>query len=219
MPHTRKDLKIEGSNLWYLVGLVTSDGNLSKDGRHIDITSEDSNFLNRLVKKLKIPNRVCTKNKGTNKDAYHIQIANKNFYDFLISIGLMPNKSLIINKVEVPRMYFLDFLRGVVDGDGGIKRWIHHTNRKEHWNLRIASGSKKFLIWLKNKIEKTIGVKGKLYSQGKNQFRLKYGKMCARVIAQKCYYKGCFGLQRKVILARECVGSYRGWNKSKTVIF
>lgn len=219
MPHKRKDLKIEGSSLWYLVSLVTSDGSLSKDRRHIDITSENYNFLNRLVKKLKIPNRVCTKNKGTSKEAYHIQIANKNFYDFLISIGLMPNKSLIINKVEVPRVYFLDFLRGVIDGDGGIQRWIHHTNRKEQWNLRIASGSKKFLIWLKNKIEKIIGAEGKLYSQGKNQFRLKYGKMCARVIAQKCYYKGCFGLQRKVILARDCVSSYRGWNKSKTVNF
>jgi|SRR3989338_7437718 len=102
MPQKRKDLKIEGSNLWYLAGLITSDGSLSKDGRHIDITSEDSNFLNLLVKKLQIPNRVRIKNKGTSKEAYRIQIANNNFYEFLVSIGLIPNKSLIINKVKVP---------------------------------------------------------------------------------------------------------------------
>ena len=217
MPHKRKDLKIESQNLWYLVGLITSDGSLSKDGRHIDVTSKDREFLETLVEKLKIPNKVCIKNKGTNKEAYHIQIANRNFYDFLLSIVLMPNKSLKLGVLDIPHNFFIDFLRGLIDGDGGMQRWIHHTNRREQWNLRIASGSERFLIWVKKEIEHLIGVKGRLYSESETQFRLKYGKMAARVIAQRSYYEGCFGLQRKITFARDCIDSYLGWEKSKTL--
>ncbi|MEW6008299.1 MAG: LAGLIDADG family homing endonuclease [Candidatus Omnitrophota bacterium] len=217
MAAPRKELKISGRNLWYLVGLITSDGCLSKDGRHIDITSKDSQLLISLTKELGLSNKVGVKNRGAKNQAYHIQIANKNFYDFLLSIGLTPNKSLTLKKVEVPVIYFVDFLRGLVDGDGGIQRWIHRPNRREQWNLRIASGSKSFLAWLKNEIEKNIRAKGRLYSEGKNNFRLKYGKMAAREIARRCYYESCLGLQRKTTLARDCITSYEGWTKSKTV--
>jgi hypothetical protein len=99
MPYKRKNLNIEGSNLRYLVGLITSDGCLCKDGRHIDITSNDFHFLITLKECLGLKSRVCIKNRGTYKQAYRIQIANKNFYDFLLSIGLMQNILLPINKV------------------------------------------------------------------------------------------------------------------------
>lgn len=217
MPHKRKELNIKGSNLWYLVGLIASDGCLSSDGRHIDITAKDRNFLTELTKKLKIRNRVCLKNRGTNKEAYRIQIANRNFYDFLVSIGLTQNKSLNLGPIKTPVLYFVDFLRGLIDGDGGMQRWIHRTNRREQWNLRVASGSEKFLIWLRDEIERLMNVKGRVYSESATQFRLKYGKMAARAIAEKCYYKGCFGLQRKIALAKDCVESYKGWSISKTV--
>jgi len=218
MPHKRKDLKIKGPNLWYLVGLIASDGCLSSDGRHIDITSKDCNFLTELTRKLKITNRVCMKNRGTNKEAYRIQIANRNFYDFLLSIGLMPKKSLIIGTLNVPRVYFLDFLRGMIDGDGCMRKWTHPSNKREQWRLRIYSGSISFMKWLRNSIEFSLRVKGRIYKyKGHRNWILKYGKMAAREIAEKCYYKDCFGLQRKIAVAKDCVDSYKGWNISKTV--
>lgn len=170
-----------------------------------------------MVKRLRIPSKVSIKNKGTNKQANRIQIANKNFYTFLLSIGLTPNKSLTLDVLSIPHNFFIDFLRGLIDGDGGIQRWVHHTNRREQWNLRIASGSERFLIWVKREIERFIGAKGRLYSESDTQFRLKYGKMAAREIVKKCYYDGCFGLQRKITLAKNCINSYRGWSKSCTI--
>lgn len=222
MPHKRKDLKIEGPNLWYLVGLITSDGNLSKDGRHVDVTSKERNFLESLVEKFKIPNRVCIKNKGTNKEAYRIQISNKNFYEFLVSIGLMPNKSLIINKVKVPGKYFVDFLRGLIDGDGSIRSWRHPTNFHEQWSLRIYSGSKTFINWLQFTIEEFLGCKGRIHSELKPGwenavYTLKYGKMTAKRILQNCYYNNAFGLDRKRKLANRCSKILSGWCKSKTL--
>lgn len=223
MPHKRKDLKIEGSSLWYLVGLITSDGNLSKDGRHVDITSKDKGFLDALVEKLKISSKVCIKNKKTNNEAYRIQIANKNFYDFLISIGLMPNKSLIINKIEMPDEYFVDFLRGLIDGDGCIRSWVHPTNLHEQWSLRIYSGSKKFITWIRCKIETYLRCKGRIHSEFRPTWKnpvytLKYGKMAAKAILQSCYYKGAFGMSRKTELANKCLKATSGWSQSKTLI-
>ena len=202
-----------------MVGLITTDGCLSSDGRHIDITSKDYKFLQEIKSSLGIGNTIGNKYNNKKQKFFHIQFANRNFYDFLLSTGLMPKKSLVLKQVKVPGIYFFDFLRGLIDGDGGIQRWIHHTNKREQWNLRIASGSIKFLEWLQNKIEMLIGVKRRLYTEGQNCFRLKYGKIAARIIAQKCYYEGCLGLQRKIILARNCIDSYRRWNKSRTVNF
>jgi len=222
MPHKRKDLKIKGSNLWYLVGLIASDGSLSSDGRHIDITSKDHNFLTGLVKKLAIANKIGIKNRGTNKQAYRIQIANRNFYDFLLSIGLTQNKSLTLGALNVPCQFFVDFLRGLIDGDGSVRSWIHPTNLQEQWSLRIYSGSQTFLIWLQSKIEEYIGCRGRVHAEFKPRwnsfvYTLKYGKIAAKKIFQGCYYRGAFGMDRKVKLAVSCLKTSSGWHRSKTV--
>jgi len=223
MPQKRKDLKIEGPNLWYLVGLITSDGNLSKDGRHVDITSKEKGFLEFLIERFDIPNKVCIKNRGTDKEACRIQISNKNFYEFLKSIGLMPNKSLVISKIKVPGKYFIDFLRGIIDGDGSIRRWIHPANLHEQWSLRIYSGSEKFIIWLKYTVENYLNCNGRIHAEFKSTWQnpvytLKYGKMAAKVILRKCYYKNAFGMHRKIDLAYKCLEATSGWHNSKTLI-
>lgn len=217
MANRRKELKIEGANLWYLVGLITSDGNLSKDGRHIDITAKEKDFLERIKENLGLVNKVCAKNKGTPKQAYRIQIANKEFYEFLLSIGLTQNKSLTIGELKVPNEYFIDFVRGVIDGDGCIRKWRHPSNQGEQWSLRIYSGSEGFIRWLKDASEISLRIKGKIYKQSDTQWILKYGKMAARKITEKCYYKNCLGLKRKITLARDCSRSSMGWQQSKTV--
>jgi len=217
MPNKRKELNIKGANLWYLVGLITSDGCLSSDGRHIDITSKDYEFLQDIRYSFGISNKIGTKYNSIKQKSFHIQIANRNFYDFLLSIGLKCNKSLTLNALKIPTHYFSDFLRGLIDGDGCIRRWAHPSNNKEQWSLRIYSGSSTFIKWVKNKAEALLKIKGKLCRKADTKWTLKYGKMAAREIAQICYYKDCFGLSRKIKLAKECLNSYRGWNKSKTV--
>lgn len=217
MPQKRKELKIEGANLWYLVGLITSDGCLSKDGRHVDITAKEQGFLQLIKDSLRLESQVCIKNKNTSKQAYHIQIANKGFYEFLLSIGLMPNKSLILGQIKVPNQYFADFLRGLIDGDGCIRKWIHPSNKREQWSLRIYSGSGKFISWIENMVKQLLKIGGKIHKNASSVWVLKYGKMAAREIARQCYYQDCLGLERKIKLAQECLVSYQGWSQSKTV--
>lgn len=219
MPAKRKELKIEGPNLWYLVGLITSDGCLSSDGRHIDITAKEKSFLQLIRDSLGLESQVCIKNKNiSNKQAYRIQIANKGFYGFLLSIGLMQNKSLILKQVKVPNQYFVDFLRGLIDGDGCIRKWTHPSNKREQWSLRVYSGSGDFMKWLKESTELLLKVQGKIYREVDALWILKFGKMAAREIVRRCYYKDCLGLERKIKLANECLDSYKGWSQSKTVL-
>jgi hypothetical protein len=217
MPAHRKELKIEGSNLWYLVGLITADGCLSSDGRHIDITSKDYNFLQEVEDATGIMNKIGIKYNAKRQRYFHIQIGNKNFYEFLVSAGLTSNKSLTIREVKVPSQYFVDFFRGLIDGDGCIRRWRHPTNNREQWSLRIYSGSERFIDWLDNIAEQRLGVRGKTYKNANNTWVLKYGKIAAKHIAEKCYYKDCLGLDRKMKLVQSCLGSYEGWSRSKTV--
>jgi len=217
MPQKRKDLKIEGSNLWYLVGLIATDGCLCPDGRHIDITSKDFAFLQTIKDEIGISNKIGIKYNGKKQKYFHIQIGNKNFYDFLLSIGLSQNKSLTLGALEIPNQYFVDFLRGVIDGDGCIRGWIHPTNQREQWSLRVYSGSEKFLYWLNSAAVQLLRVFGKVHKNASTTWVLKYGKMAAREISARCYYVNSLGLDRKIKLAQKCVNSYRGWGKSKTV--
>ncbi|MBU4346078.1 MAG: LAGLIDADG family homing endonuclease [Candidatus Omnitrophica bacterium] len=223
MPQKRKELNIEGSNLWYLVGLITSDGCLSSDGRHINITSKDYEFLRGIKNLVGLGNKIGTKNKRKINEAYYLQFSNRNLYEFLLIIGLTPNKSLTLTNLDIPEEYFVDFLRGLIDGDGSVRRWIHHTNLHEQWSLSIYSGSQIFITWLQSKIEKYLDCRGKIYSalrpQRKNFiYTLKYGKMGAKAILQNCYYQGAFGLDRKIKLAQDCFESHTGWTQSKTVV-
>jgi hypothetical protein len=138
----------------------------------------------------------------------------------MLSIGLTPRKSLTLKELGVPEKYFFDFLRGLIDGDGCIRRWIHPFNGREQWSLRIFSGSTAFINWLSQRMSLLLSAKGKIYRNSTQSrcYVLKFGKMAARNIAMQCYYPGAFALERKSVLADECVNSYIGWSKSKTVL-
>ncbi len=211
-----------GSNLWYLVGLITSDGCLSNDGRHIDITSSNYSFLKNLKNSLGLTNKIGVKNKDRINEAHCLVFSNRNLYEFLLSIGLTQRKSLTLDKVDIPDEFFHDFLRGLIDGDGSIRKWIHPSNKREQWSLRIYSCSASFTEWLQKSIERVLRAKGRVHREKRKKpraelFVLKYGKIAAKAVFSKCYYKNALAMSRKAKLADECRSSYTGWAKSKTV--
>jgi hypothetical protein len=57
-----------------------------------------------------------------------VQFGNVAFYRFLLSAGLFPNKTKTMGVLKIPDIYFADFLRGHLDGNGCTysywdKRW------------------------------------------------------------------------------------------------
>src|SRR3989344_2092153 len=102
-------------NFAYAIGLIATDGNLSPDGRHINLTSKDEEMVLNFKGCLSVNNKIGKKSRGgdlTNKKYFVIQIGDNNFYDFLLSLGLTPAKSKTIGPLKIPSVYFKDFLRG-----------------------------------------------------------------------------------------------------------
>ncbi len=213
------DLKnIKQEDLWYVVGLIVTDGNLSSDGRHIHITSKDICILERVCDALGIKSKIGRKSSGSNKAKNYgfLAFSDVNFYRYLLGIGLTPHKSLTIGEIAVPIKYLSDFTRGVIDGDGNISRWIHSTNKHEQWSLRIVSGSELFIKWFANMAMRYFGVSGRLHvaksKQKKNPlYIVKFGKIATKIILSKSYYPDCLALPRKQAQAALCIKSGNGW--------
>ncbi len=123
------------STIWspqlaYAIGLIASDGCLSRDGRHIDFTSKDLDQIHNFQECLNTNVKIGKKLSGYKNHIpyYRIQLTDSNFHSFLYSIGIMPAKSKILSNIKIPDQYFFDFLRGCLDGDGYSysyfdKRW------------------------------------------------------------------------------------------------
>lgn len=106
---------IKPSDLWYIIGLIVTDGNLSKDGRHICITSKDENLLKSVRASLNLNIKIGKKARDREQEKKYsiLQFSDVVFYQYLLNIGLKPKKSLILEKISVPNIYFKDFLNGV----------------------------------------------------------------------------------------------------------
>ncbi len=188
------------NELAYIVGLFVTDGCLSSDNRHIIFTSKDIEQINNVIDILNIKNKIgITRNK--NSEAFRIQICNVQLYDWLIKIGFTANKSLTIGEIDVPDKFFIDFLRGHLDGDGSIctytDKYNTKTNPKYVYNrifVTFISASKKHIEWLHDKIIKNIGVVGAIHESklkygNKNPMHIiKFGKKESLVLLKKIYY-------------------------------
>jgi len=215
---------VKAEHLWYFVGLIATDGNLSPDGRHIAVVSKDIQHLENIREIFKLP-KIGRKASGTTKEKMYgvLQFGDVRFYRFLQSIGIPPKKSLVLREIAVPPKYFKDFLRGVIDGDGSVRKWKHPTNGGEQWEVKVVSGTLHFTRWLQKTIKKHFKVTGIFITypatpkQKHPLYVIKYGKMAAQKILS-CYTPSALALARKGILARECMRTKSGWSRSFTVL-
>ena len=191
--------------LAYAVGLITSDGNLSKDGRHMNLTSKDEVMIITFKKCLGLQNKIGkkTRSKSRDKKYFQIQFGDKNFYEFLLSIGLMPAKSKVLGPLSIPKKYFADFLRGCIDGDGNIDIQTHPESSHPQLRIRLFSASLRFLEWTQQEIEKCVAVGGGWIESYPSIHRLSYGKNDSIKLFEFIYYSGAeWYLERKWNLAK-----------------
>jgi hypothetical protein len=115
------------ADLAYAVGLITSDGNLSPDGRHITFVSADRELHEIYKRCLGISNKT-----GRHGSGFKTTFGDIVFYRWLLEIGLMPRKTFRLKKVNVPDVFFTDFIRGYLDGDGNINTYLDRYNVRKH---------------------------------------------------------------------------------------
>lgn len=179
------------ANLAYVIGLIASDGTLSKDKRHIDFTSKDLDQIHNYAKILKLKNKIGIKRGGDYplNICYRVEFGDVVFYKFLLKIGLTPNKSKSIGNLLIPHKYFIDFLRGSLDGDGYTYSYFDSKFPKSfRLYTGFVSASYKHLVWINLQIKKNCDIQGTIhYSKG--AFKLVFAKKNSIILLNKIYYK------------------------------
>ena len=175
----------------YAIGLLTTDGNLSPDGRHIDFTSKDLEQLNNFMKCTSIKVKIGFKISGfTGMKTTRIQFGDINFYKFLLSIGLTPRKSKTLGAIDIPNKYFFDFLRGHFDGDGTFYSYFDPRWKSSFmFYTEFISASKKHIDWLRGEIFKRLNINGHITKSINNSaYQLKYAKTESLKLLSEMYY-------------------------------
>ena len=192
-PTPKGKVRIEWSpDFAYAIGLIATDGSLSKSGRHIDLTSKDIEQLQNFSKCLGIRVNIGLKDKKKLSANFRVQIGDINFYRFLESIGLTQAKSLTIGKLKIPNDLFFDFLRGVFDGDGYSYSYFDLRWKSSFmFYIGFCSASSDFIAWLRERVFSALGIMGHVTKATKinTVYQLKYSKEDAVVLARMMYEK------------------------------
>lgn len=133
---------------------------------------------------------------------YHrIQFGGVLFYEFLRGIGLSPAKSKTLVSVNVPDIYFADFLRGLFDGDGSSSSFYDCVYKNSfRFSISFASASPAFINWLRARITLLVGIRGHITTSGNRALMLRFGKRASVVLSSFMYYSQDLPcLQRKYL--------------------
>lgn len=212
MSKPKNKVKIEWSpEFAYAIGLLTTDGNLSPDRRHLNFTSKDKELIGHFKNCLKLSNKIGRKARGDGKEKkyYVLQFGDVNFYRFLLTIGLTANKSKILGDLEIPDKYFFDFLRGHFDGDGTFySYWDPRWKSSFMFYTVFISASKEHMDWLRGKLFKFVKIKGHISKNVNNSaYQLKYAKSESIKLLPKMYYSEYnIRLLRKYLKIKKTLG-------------
>lgn len=185
----RKVNTVWSRDLAYAIGLITADGNLSRDGRHIGFVSSERELVENLRKALSLQNKIGKGARGgeTEKKYFIVQFGDKAFYQFLNELGLTSAKSKTIESVKIPDQYFGDFLRGLFDGDGTFYTfWDRRWPSSFGYQVAFTSASPNFINWLKLRLAGLYSVKGFIH-RGSGVLNLRYVKGDSRKIFETMY--------------------------------
>jgi len=145
--------KINSASKAYILGLLLSDGYISKKWSKVVLTSKDYELVNMVKDELNSTHKLSeydVYDKRTNKSykRFSLQIASKEMCIDLNNLGLYSAKSFDCDYPNINDKYFWHFVRGVFDGDGSI----HMNTSKKDGALRFSIiGSEKFILKLKTK--------------------------------------------------------------------
>ncbi len=198
--------KVWSPELAYAVGLLATDGNLSPDGRHINLTSKDIDLLETFKRCLGLKNTIGEKHGGFEKrtTCFSVQFGDIVFYRWLLALGLTPNKSKTIGALKIPDRYFFDFLRGSFDGDGCIlSYWDPRWASSHMFYIKFSSASPAHLRWLQETLIRLINISGRIKPAGACH-QLSFAKKDSKILFVKMFYSDTVPhLKRKFVKAME----------------
>lgn len=186
-------------NIAYSVGLMASDGCLQSDGRHLDLTSIDTEQLDNFrisIGRPELP--ISDKLSGLKLPAFRVQFSDVSYYDFLLQTRLTPAKSKTMPALKIPLNFYSHFLRGLFDGDGSSNAYFDPRWRSSYmFYVSYTSASKQFLEYLSVTNQKLYGLCGSSIRLQKGAYSLVYAKADAQLLYTAMYTDAELFLSRK----------------------
>jgi len=180
------------------VGLIATDGCLVTGRKRIQFGSEDRELVELLLTCLARPARIREERTRIGNRYYRTQFGDARFYDWLLSIGIGPRKSLTLKGIAVPEQHIPALVRGLLDGDGSIgnHRYPADTGGRagyvwEYFWVAFATSSEAHAEWLSGRIEGSFGVRGSIgravVAGRAPAFQLRYGKRASESLLTALY--------------------------------
>lgn len=189
------------SEMAYIVGFITADGNLQRTqkGYHIHIACDDIDIIEKIRICLQSATPIRKKLRANGKISYSLRFSDKDIFNDLLALGIFPRKSLTIKPPKIPKRYLWDYLRGFFDGDGCVH--IFRTRYPSKLNMYFYTGSFYMAQFLLQTILAYLdGYKGKiLKKRDKNAFVIHFGRRHSEVIFGYMYNKATIFMDRKYI--------------------
>lgn len=193
------------SSMAYVFGYIAADGCLRPNKNTLSIKSIDYELLEHVRNEMSSNHKINTVDAvKPESHGFVLEIYSKEVIYDLQCLGLGPRKSLTLEFPNVPDMYFWDFMRGIMDGDG------HVFPHKEHSRQIACSicGSRPFLTKLVKLLHVKLGAtEYALNNQGKACSFAIYGKY-AYMFLKKVYQTEFYALSRKKRTAIASIENY-----------
>jgi predicted DNA-binding protein YlxM (UPF0122 family) len=144
----------------YILGLIITDGCISKSGT-VSLCINDLELLEKTRKAMNSAHKITPSR--SQKGLFCFHFSREKMTKRLKSLGVIPNKSLVVKFPEAPKDYLADLIRGIFDGDGSV----FFDKRRPYFPLRtkFVSGSEAFIQSLKNNLGSLGMPKRKIYKQ------------------------------------------------------
>jgi hypothetical protein len=155
--------KIDSHDKFYWLGFIAADGAIVGNSLSIELKFIDEEHLKLFNQFFENTKEITKRVNNLNVKCVKAQINSYELIEYLKQYNIVQNKSLIytIPENKIPSIYIMDFIRGLIDGDGCIR-----INNHQQISLKFCSGNKICVSQVKDilGIDNKISLDKKTYS-------------------------------------------------------
>ena len=142
----------------YFLGFIVADGCISTNSNNIKIIQKETDILYDFKKYIDSDSPIFTTKSG---NISCISVSSFKTKTDLSKLGILPNKTMIVEYPNIPEHLQNHFIRGVFDGDGCISLRTDKRDNKQRGQVNICSGSFEFIKEYYDRLVKYCGLSGK----------------------------------------------------------
>ena len=187
-----KKIMIDSKEKYYWLGFLAADGAVVNNSIAVELKSVDRTHLEKFKKFLESDVPIVDRINNNQCACSRITINSVNIVNYIKKYNIIQNKSLsfTIPQKEIPDYYLLDFIRGLIDGDGCIR-----INNHQQISLSFCSGNQNCC----QQVASILNIKNKISYSG-NVWRFQVtGNIKAKKILDNLYKNSSYNtrLDRK----------------------